>query len=276
MLALIMSMTLWGTLGIFVLWSKLSALDVAFYRCLIGVIFIGAWLVKSNKRIHFNKKTSIITLAGIFLVLNWVLLFKSFQVSTITIGNISYYLQPVMLIILGIFIYKEHVNIQQWILICMSLSGVLLTIDIENLHSPNILTGVTYALIAAFFYSLLTVMMKRVNLDYFKVIFIQLFVGMIMLFPFVHFHQLSITAICCIGTIGVVHTILAYYLYYEAIKTASFTQIAVISYLDPIVAIATDMVFFDRQLNLYQMAGVGLTFAALYCLVTYRPKLSVA
>src|SRR5690349_13618626 len=102
MLPLALSMILWGTLGVFVLWSHLSAIDVAFYRCLIGAFFMGCWLIKTKEKITLNKNVFIVSLAGIFLVLNWVFLFKSFQISSITIGNISYYLQPIILILLGI------------------------------------------------------------------------------------------------------------------------------------------------------------------------------
>ncbi len=267
MIELMLSMTLWGTLGIFVLWSGMSAIDVAFYRCLIGASLMGCWLIKSKKRISFDKDTAVVMLAGIFLVLNWVFLFKSFQVSSITIGNIAYYLQPIILIILGIFIYKEKVSLQKWMLILLALCGVLLTIDLHNLQSPHIILGVIFALFAALLYSFLTLLMKRVNLHYFNVIFIQLAVGVVILFPFIHFQALSSIAIICLITIGIIHTLLAYFLYYNAIKKTNFTQIAVLSYLDPIVAIATDVIFFNRQLNFYQITGVVLTFVALYLLV---------
>lgn len=267
MLGLILSMTLWGTLGAFVLWSGLSAIDVAFYRCLIGALLMGGWLLNSKESIKLDRNTVIAALAGICLVLNWVFLFKSFQVSSITIGNISYYLQPIMLMILGIFIYKEKVNFQQWILILLALGGVMLTIDLRHLSSPNIMLGVFFALIAALLYSFLTILMKPIHLNYFKVIFIQLAIGVIILFPFIHFQALSFLAIACLAVIGIIHTLLAYFLYYHAIKKTSFTQIAVISYLDPMVAIGTDIIFFNRQLNIYQLIGVGLTFAALYFLV---------
>ena len=267
MLGLILSMTLWGTLGVFVLWSGLSAIDVAFYRCFIGVVLMGCWLVKSKERSKLDKSSAIVALAGVFLVMNWVFLFKSFQVSSITIGNISYYLQPIMLIILGIFIYQEKVTVQKWILILLALSGVLLTIDIRNLGSPHILQGVFFALIAALLYSFLTILMKHNKLSYWKVIFIQLAIGVIILFPFVHFQALSIWAIICLAIIAVVHTLLAYFLYYGAIKKTTFTQIAVVSYLDPIVAIASDVLFFNRELNGYQILGVMLTFTTLFLLV---------
>lgn len=268
MFQLMLSMALWGTLGIFVLWSGLSAIDIAFYRCLFGALVIGCWMIKSKQTIHFNKNTGIVALAGIFLVLNWVFLFKSFQVSTITIGNISYYLQPIMLIILGIFLYNEKVSLQKWMLILCALGGVLLTIDLHNLHSPHILLGVFFALIAALLYSFLTLLMKHVNLNYFKIIFIQLVIGVAILLPLIHFQRISFLALICLVIIGIVHTLLAYFLYYNAIKKTNFTQIAILSYLDPIVAIITDILFFNRQLNMLQIAGVLLTFGALYSLVT--------
>lgn len=276
MLMLTLSMVLWGTLGIFVLWSGLSAIEVAFYRCLIGALFMGCWLLQSRERISLDRNTVVVALAGIFLVLNWVFLFKSFQVSTITIGNISYYLQPIILIILGIFIYHEKVSLQKWALILLALCGVLLTIDLHNLQSPHILLGVFFALFAALLYSFLTLLMKRVHLNYYKIIFIQLAIGVFMLLPFVHFQSLSMIAIVCLLIIGVVHTLLAYFLYYNAIKKTSFTQIAVLSYLDPVVAIATDVIFFNRQLSMLQIAGVGLTFAALYWLVTSKTSTPAA
>lgn len=268
MLQLIISMTLWGTLGAFVLWSGMSAIEVTFYRCLIGALLIGSWLIKSKEYISFDRATAIVGLAGIFLVLNWVFLFKSFQVSSITIGNISYYLQPIMLIILGIFIYKEKVSFKKWVLILLTLSGVLLTINIRNLSSPHVFLGVILALVAALFYSFLTILMKNTKINYLKVIFIQLSIGVILLLPFTHFHKPSFVAIILLSIIGVIHTLLAYYLYYNAIRKTSFTQIAVLSYLDPIIAIATDVLFFSRKLNMFQLGGIALTFISLYLLVT--------
>lgn len=261
-------MTLWGTLGAFVLWSNLPAIDVAFYRCLIGGFLMGGWLIISKESIDFDKNTARAALAGVFLVINWVFLFKSFQVSSITIGYISYYTYPIIFVILGIFIYHEKISLQKWILILLALGGVLLTIDLHNLISPNIILGISFALIAAFFYSFLIILMKYINLNYFKAIFIQLLIGVVILLPFTHFQPLSFFAFICVMIIGVIHTLLAYFLYYNAIKTTTFTQIAVLSYLDPIVAIASDVIFFNRQLNFIQLMGVALTFVALSLLVT--------
>lgn len=260
-------MILWGTLGVFVLWSGLAAIDVAFYRCLIGALLMGCWFIKSTSPLKLDASTKIVALAGVFLIMNWIFLFKSFQVSSITIGNISYYLQPIILIILGIFIYREKVNFRKWMLIMLALAGVILTIDPRNLYSPNIILGVFLALIAAFFYSFVTILMKHNQQKYFNIIFIQLSIGVLILLPFVDFQSISVMTLVCLSIIGVFHTLLAYYLYYKALKKTNYTQIAVLSYLDPIVAIISDVLFFNRHLSLYQMIGIFLTFSALCILV---------
>ena len=267
MIELMLAMTLWGTLGAFVLWAGLSAMEIAFYRCLFGAIPMGLWMLYRKETFSLDRPTRTVSLAALFLVLNWAFLFKSFQVSSITIGNMSYYLQPIMLIIMGIFLYQEKVSLSRWGLILMALAGVLLTIDIHQLTSPHIALGVLFALLAAFLYSLFTLLMKPVQMDFFKVIFIQLAIGGGILLPFVTFHPLSTTAWACLVMMGGVHTLLAYFLYYRALQKTTFTQIAIFSYLDPIIAIGSDVLFFHRHLDSYQMGGIGLTFVALYLLV---------
>src|SRR5689334_6823599 len=99
MLELILTMIIWGTLGAFALWSGVSALEIAFYRSFLGAICIGFFAFKEIPRFSLNRKNLLIAVAGLLIVLNWVLVFKSFQLSSITIGNMSYALQPILLVI---------------------------------------------------------------------------------------------------------------------------------------------------------------------------------
>lgn len=272
MLELILSMVIWGTLGIFVLWSRVDALDIAFYRCLIGAIIIGLFVIKTKKSVKINKSLIIITIAGIFIVLNWILLFKSFQLASITVGNMSYYLQPIILVLMGALIYKEKITLKNLILIFLSFSGVLLTMDITKIHSGNIILGAFFAIIAAFLYSIVTILMKNIKNDFYLVIFIQLSVGVVLLFPFIHKINVTTQSISCLIILGFIHTILAYYLYYRAIKKVSFIYIAVFSYLDPIIAIFTDIIFFNRKLNFIQICGIAITFLTAYILIAKKTK----
>jgi drug/metabolite transporter (DMT)-like permease len=272
MIELILSMIIWGTVGLFAILSKVSALEIAFYRCLIGSICLGVYLFHGKKSIPFNKSLIKIGLAGIFLVLNWVFLFKSFQVSSITIGNMSYYLQPLILLTLGVLFFKEKLQAYKVALILFALIGVMMTILAKNIPIHNILIGAVFALIAALFYSILTILMRSNKMGFFEVIFVQLVIGLIVLVPFIHFSKLSWLSIIYLIIIGIVHTVIAYYLYYKSIGKVDLTSIAIVSYLDPIIAIGTDILFFNRTLNMIQIIGIMMTFSAIYLVIKPKTK----
>jgi len=270
MIELIASMIIWGSLGMFVMWSGMSAIEIAFFRCLSGAIIIGIYLIISKRKIVLNRGTLVVALAGIFLVLNWILLFKSFQVASITIGNMSYYLQPVILIIFGALFLKEKTTKRQLLYIAVAFCGVVMIMITKNIPENHIVLGALLALSAAIFYSLVTLMMKRNQIGFFEVIFIQLIIGTLMLLPFMKHIHLTSHTLGYILLFGVVHTVLAYYLYYKAIKRVNLVSIAIVSYIDPIVAIATDIAFFHRTLNVIQIVGIILAFIAIYQVI--KPK----
>lgn len=231
---------------------------------------MGIYLVKNKKTIPCNKTLINTALAGVFLVLNWVLLFKSFQISSITIGNMSYYLQPIILLTLGVIFFKEKLTVYKTSLMTLAFIGVIMTMLTKNMAFQNIVLGASFALLAALFYSIVTILMRSNKMEFYEVIFVQLIIGIIILLPLVHFTHLSWSSIAYLSIIGIVHTIVAYQLYYQAIKKVSLTSIAIISYLDPIVAIATDVLFFNRTLNYIQIMGICITFGAIYLVLKPR------
>jgi len=281
MIELVLSMSLWGTLGAFAIWSGLSALEISFYRCFIGAIFAGILLLKAKQKLLFNREELIVGLAGVLLTLNWLFLFKSFQLASITIGNMSYYLQPIILMILGVIFFKEKVSTRQWAFISLALAGVLLTIEIQSFQRQNnVALGCGYAILAALLYSFVTVLMKRIKMPFQKVLFIQFSVGALMLLPFI-WNQLAPNntlkligprALSNILAIGILHTFVAYILYYRAIQKTSFATIAIISYLDPLIAIASDVIFFEKPLSSLQIFGVGLSFIAIFNLSSKKSQ----
>jgi drug/metabolite transporter (DMT)-like permease len=276
MTQLILAMVIWGTLGLVVLKSGLGSTDIAFYRCLVGaaILIPYCWYKGYFKATTLTlKTTSMILLGGIFIVLNWILLFQSFKLASITLGNISYYVQPVFLVVLGRFFFKENVTFIKWAFILLTLCGVFMTMDIPlhdfHIHNSQCL-GVCCALLAGFFYSIATIIVKKTNnvLPTMTTL-LQLMMGTIVLFPFAHpfNHQVTWSNAIYIAVFGLVYTVIAFILYYSAVKKLPTTSIAVISYVDPIVAIITDVFFFDKTLSIIQIFGIVLTLASSYFVI---------
>lgn len=281
MLNLIVSMIIWGSIGAFILWSGLSPIDASFFRCLLGVLilFFYCWyrgVFKANKTSFYQY--FLIVIGGILLVSNWILLFQSFIWSSITLGNVSYYLQPAFLILLNFFIFREKISLEVACFSTIAFIGVIMTIDVTpetfRLNELKIL-GVLCALGAGLLYSLATIIAKYLkNVPPSLITFFQLLVGMIFLLPLTHLNTIhfSFSMLSYIGVLGVIHTALAYILYYHAVARLNLTIVAIISYVDPIVAIFTDIAFFDRRLNLLQITGIILTMVASYFVITLQMK----
>lgn len=280
MIQLTFAMIIWGTLGIFALWSNLSATELAFYRCLIGSIILGIYCWNKKYFQHdsiYGKNIFYSLTSGIFIVLNWIFLFKSFQMASITIGNVSYYLQPVFLVILGILFFQESVRITQWVYIILTMVGVMLT---SNLHegmmelNQHTIVGIGYAVGAGFLYAFATILVKFVkNMPTALITLIQLSAGCVILIPMVSLSDILLInnqSLCNIMIIGIVHTALAYILYYQALNQINLTLVAVLSYIDPIIAIITDVLFCHRSLNGLQTLGIVLTFIGSYQVIRLK------
>lgn len=281
MLQLILAMTIWGTLGLAVLKSGLGSIDIAFYRCLVGVIILipYCWwrgLFKTNHSLNI-KTISLISVGGVFVILNWILLFESFKLASITLGNISYYLQPIFLVVLGRFFFKEKVSLTKWIFILLSMAGVMMTMNItlNDFHLGNKqVLGVGCALAAGLLYSFATIVAKDVkHISPTLTTLIQLIVGSCMLVPFAHVSMQSIHSptLFYILLFGLVYTVIAFICYYESVKHLPTTTIAVVSYIDPIVAILTDVLFFSAALGSIQLIGIALTLISSYFVINANP-----
>lgn len=271
MLEITLSMIIWGSLGMVVMWSKMSAINITFLRCLIGALAVGLYLLKNRQKISFDKMFVLTAIAGTFAVLNWFLLFKSFQLSSITIGNMSYYLQPVILLVLGFLFKIEKFSWRKIFLIILSLIGLLLTVKLSTLTSSNnMIAGIMSAISAAILYSFVTLIMRKVNNDLFVIIFIQLIIGVLITGPFIQLNAINFHYAPYALIIGIVHTPIAYYLYYQGIKKVDVSKVAVLSYLDPITAIISDVVFFNQQLDTIQLTGIIITFMAGWLLIRLK------
>lgn len=275
-------MFIWGTLGFFVLKTDMNAIDIAFFRCLIGALVLGPYCWYQRMFTHRPTLTSIglILLGGICIAFNWVLLFLSFRYASITLGNVSYYVQPIFLLILGYLLFRERIEPMKWGFILLSILGVYLTIDLShetlNVESTQLL-GVGCALAAGFLYSLATVIVKKQNaLPAPLIAFIQFVGGGLILLPMISLHSVptDMVTLCNLAIICFVHTVVAFVCYYESVPFLSTDIIAIVSYIDPIVAIFTDVVFFNRHLSKLQVVGIILTLVGSYCVIQYQKIMS--
>ncbi|BFJ01474.1 DMT family transporter [Priestia megaterium] len=278
MVKMMVSMSIFGSIGFFSTQTGLPSFDLVFVRCICATLFLGmCWFVTGEyKREKWNaKEIKQILLCGIFLVFNWVFLFKAFEMMSVTVAISIYHLAPVLVLLLGSFIFKEKLTVLGVMSIFICFVGTLLVIGVKELTIDGFMSsGILWALLAALFYACTTLLGKGIiHTSAYAVTFLQTFLGIFLLLPFVHFSDfyfLTTANWTAILVTGFVHTGLVYYLFFDSLRYLKTQVISVLVFLDPAVAILLDTAFTGFRPTLFQLAGIVLIFLGM--LFTLKPK----
>ena len=265
-------MFLAGTIGVFVVESGVSTFNVVFLRCVVAAPLLGLYAALTGQldvSMFRTKEFKFILLGAVALVFNWHFLFKSFELTSITLGIISYNTAPFFLIVMGALFLGERVTHRALSLTLLAFGGlVAITLGGEGISfgDRGFLLGIGAGLLAALLYAALTFLGKKVVVSPpVFVSFIQVIVGAALLLPFTQSGMFdSGTNWGFLIALGVVHTALLYILFYQGMRGTSVKLLAVLKFLEPVVAMGTDVLFYDVTLTLIQMLGIVVILLAAY------------
>ena len=152
----------------------------------------------------------------------------------------------------------------------VSTIGLVLITGIQTGGNSQ-LTGIVFGLSAAVFYATVILMNKFIKgVDGLHRTFIQFVGAVIVLIPYV-----ALTGGVTLGSlnssgwinlliVGLVHTGLCYCLYFSALKDLPGQKSAILSYVDPLVAVLVSVTVLAEPLTLWQALGgaliLGFTF----------------
>lgn len=273
---LILAMIIWGTVGIFVRNISLPSSEIAFCRALLAVGFLMFYMGIRKKKIllkDLKTKLPILIVSGTVLALNWIFLFQAYKYTTVSIATICYYFAPVFVMVLCPVLFHEKLSKLQIVCFVMSAIGLVLTTEISNLNQTNgNMMGIVYGILAACFYAMVIILNKYIKgIDSMDRTFLQLLVAAIVMLPYVmftegfHIGQLSTNGIISLLIVGVVHTGIAYLLYFPAIKELTGQKTAILSYIDPLIAICASVFVLGEAITMYQLIG-GMLILGFTCL----------
>ncbi|GLC86885.1 DMT family transporter [Lysinibacillus piscis] len=277
---LTVSMALFGSIGFFTVHTGIPAIELVFVRCICATLFLGGmWLATGSHRTEVWQRQELIRtlLCGIFIVLNWVFLFKAFEEMSISIAISIYNLAPIFVLLLGAIVLKEKMTIQALVATITCFIGSLFVIGLQNFISLSefMQSGFVWALLSAIFYALTMLTSKTITkLSSYALTYIQTTVGIVMLLPFVDFsvfEGLTTTNWLFILGTGFIHTGFVYYLFFDSIRSLSTILVSVLVFVDPVVAILLDMLLLDFMPSLMQTIGIVLIFGGIFYTI-YIPK----
>jgi RarD protein len=270
---LITTMLIFGSIGVFVKNIEMSSSEIAFLRGVIGSLFllVASFLFKHKPSFKELKENALLLLlSGGAIGLNWIFLFEAYRNTTISNATISYYFAPIFVMVLAPWVLKEKLTNVKVGCIIAAMIGLFLIVNPEG-GGQNHTLGIFYGLLAAALYASVILMNKFIkNLSGFEITLVQLMAAAIVLLPYIgwqgnlSFSGLNSTSVIYILILGIVHTGLAYFLYFTSIQELKGSTIAVLSYIDPISAVIIAAIFLGESMTIVQMIGgiliLGSTF----------------
>ncbi|GHD93251.1 DMT family transporter [Streptomyces naganishii] len=270
---LTLAMVLSGTLGVFVIESGASPFNVVFFRCLFGTVTLGLYcLVRGFFKNHgfTARKLGLAALGGVFIVFNWAFLFESYERTSISVATVVYHTQPFYVMLLGALIFRDRLTAAKFGWLGVAFVGLVLVAgvsasDLTGGGDGAYLAGLGYALLAAVFYAVSTLITKRVTgVRPHLVALVQLVLGIFLLLPFTTLSQtrhLGADWGWLIG-LGVIHTCVMYVLMYSSYQKLPTPKIAVLAFVYPAVAMLMDWAVYGHRVSLLQALGIPLIVAA--------------
>ena len=154
---IIASMTIFGTLGLFVRRISVSSGELALYRAVLAALLIGLYLLVTKRGIRLpdiRRELPLLLVSGIAMGLNWVFLFEAYRYTTVSVATLSYYFAPILVTVVCPFLFRERMTGRQLLCSCMSTIGLILIIGVSGFgRSGTDLIGIAFGLGAAVFYA---------------------------------------------------------------------------------------------------------------------------
>lgn len=261
-------MAIFGTLAPFVRNIPLFSGALALARAVIATILIGAFLWMTRQKIPFRelkKELMLLFLSGAAIGVNWIFLFEAYRYTTVSVATLSYYFAPVIVTAVCPILFKETLTRKQLLCFGMSTLGLVLITGIGRLTGSTHWLGILFGLGAAVLYATAVLINKFIqNVAGIQRTFLQFIAAAAVLAPYVLCTEgVALGSMTAAGwgsllTVGIVHTGVAYCMYFSSLKELPGQKAAILSYIDPLVAVLISVTVLHEPLTVTQAIGGGL------------------
>ncbi|MEC1580314.1 EamA family transporter [Bacillus subtilis] len=273
----ILSMIIFGTMGLVVRYIDLSSSETALLSSSIGCLFLMFVFFMMKKTLPWKlvkANAYILLLSGIALGGNWIFLYQAYDHTTLTNATLGYYFAPVFVMILSPLVLKEQLPIKKMVCIGVAIIGMLLIVGNGiSASGTEDLLGIFFGLGAAAFYAALMLLNKFIHhMGRLEITIIQLGITALLLLPYIFFTEgfgifgLSKSSVPFIIILGIVNTGIGFWLFFSGMQKLKGQSIAMLSYVDPFVAILISALILQEQMTIVQMLGgtllLGSTFVS--------------
>lgn len=276
------AMFIFGTIGIFVRHIPLASSMLACARGFIGTAFLLLVMALGRKKVsrdEVRKNWKVLLFSGAGIGANWILLFEAYRYTTVATATLCYYLAPIFIIVASPFVLKERLTLRKTLCVAAALAGMVLVSGVVQggLPGADEVRGILFGLSAAVLYAAV-VLANRFLHDisaYTKTV-AQLFIAAAVTVPYILLTEdlsaVSLTAGqgLLVALLGIVHTGIAYTLYFSSLGNLKMQTAAIFSYIDPVVAVILSALLLREPMGLWGVVGAVLILGS--ALVSELPE----
>lgn len=274
------AMVTFGTIGVFVRYIPLPSSIIALVRGLLATFFLLAVMAAGKRRpdrTAIRRNLALLLISGALIGFNWILLFEAYNYTSVAVATLCYYLAPVFVIIASPFILGEKLTTRKTLCVIAALGGMVLVSGViqnyvngGNTEDLN-LTGVLLGIGAGALYATIILMNKKLkDISSYDTTVMQLAAASIVLVPYclltVDVGALEVTpgSAVLLVIVGIVHTGIAYVLYFGSIKELPAQTVAIFSYIDPILAVLLSALLLKESMDMLSILGAILILGATF------------
>ncbi|MEQ9467941.1 MAG: DMT family transporter [Ekhidna sp.] len=267
-----LSMLIAGTIGVFAMKSELTPERLVFFRCFFAAITMLIYCAYNRRRIQIPKismELLYVIFGGLSLVSTWYCLFQAFELASITIGILCYFTAPFYVLILGSVLMRENVQVSMFAWLFLAFLGIIIAAanGIDVIDGADLYIGVVFGLLAGLFYAIATLFGKKIKFyppEYISLL--QMCIGALFFSFFIDFslQSIELKSWVYVLILGIVHTAILYVLFYKSLKSIPIILIAPLMYIEPVIAIASDIIVYKSHFGIMKFLGIILVLLATF------------
>lgn len=269
---LIASMVIFGTIGVFRRYIPLPSATIAALRGIVGAAFLltlTAVRGKKPDRAAIRGNLALLLISGAVMGVNWIALFEAYRFTSVAVATLCYYMAPVFVILVSPVVLGEKLSARKGLCIAAALLGMVLVSGVLEGGKVGSVKGVLLGLAAAVFYAAVILMNKKMKpIPGMDRSVVQLLAAGVVVLPYALIsgfrgtEALTLRTALLLAVICLVHTGLAYVLYFGSMEGLPAHTIALLGYIDPVVAVLLSALLLHEALTPLILLGAVLIIGA--------------
>lgn len=285
-LCLSLCLAIWGGTSVVskVTVEQFPVYSTLFLRFVVANVFLIPIFIKDGPRQQLKKVTTdrqwhLVLLGFVGISIQMGTFFVGIQSASVLDASLILALAPMLICLAGWVFLGERWNKINLLGMIVATFGVMLAIYDPNNHQPHSLwgnIGIFASTLAVVAYAIGS---KKINKTFSPIAIttVSFMVGMITFAPLAlweylsqpqAFSQFNTTVAWGILYLGIISSVLAYWLYAWALRFATAHKVGVITFLQPLVGIILALIFLGEQLYPFYVIGSLLTLIGVWLAIT--------